>query len=248
MPANPVARTDVSLRTRLALALAAIAGLSIVAVGSIGYAGTAHELHRQLDASLFSYAGGLADPDGRAISSLCSNRSAISSDEEHSGRLVAGLPGASIECIGADGTVGNWISESETPPAVPAELARQRTVGVSGAVTVPVGRQAYRFVTVTAADGSKVRVGWSLAEVDKALDSIRARALGAGALVIVVAALGRTDHRPSRHPAGRGAHDNCRADRTHRTDRYAGQRWSPRRGRATGDIVRDHVGRVERIT
>jgi len=55
--------------------------------------------------------------------------------------------------------------------------------------TVSLGGHPYRFVVATAQDGSQVRVGRSLAEVDQALSSILVRTVAVGAAVIAAAAL-----------------------------------------------------------
>ena len=77
--------------------------------------------------------------------------------------------------------------------AAPTDLTEQLGpsdgTGVGRPTTVSLGGHPYRFVVATAHDGSQVRVGRSLAEVDQALSSILVRSVAVGAAVIAAAAL-----------------------------------------------------------
>jgi two-component system sensor histidine kinase MprB len=177
----------IGLRTRLAIAAAAIAGASVLAVGSIGYVSTAHALRSELDSSLRAFASRLTDSDRHSVEKLCeSDRVGEGHDRDD---LLLALPGASIECVAPDGSVRAWISSEPRPGDLTEQLGRPHGTGVGRPTTVSLGGHPYRFVVATAPDGSQVRVGRSLAEVDQALSSILVRTLAVGASVIAVAAL-----------------------------------------------------------
>ena len=106
----------IGLRTRLAIAAAAIAGLSVLAVGSIGYLSTAHTLRSELDSSLRSFASRLTDPDGHSVEKLCESGGGDENEGHDRDDLLLALPGASIECVAADGSVRTWISSEPRPP------------------------------------------------------------------------------------------------------------------------------------
>jgi len=112
----------IGLRTRLAIAAAAIAGLSVLAVGSIGYLSTAHTLRSELDSSLRSFASRLTDPDGHAAEKLCKVDSTDDKEGHDRDDLLLALPGASIECVAADGSARAWISSEPQPTDLTEQL------------------------------------------------------------------------------------------------------------------------------
>ncbi len=177
------------LRLKLAFALASVTTLAVVAVGAIGYFSTAQVLRNELDTNLLGSAARLADPDGHAVNAICSGASDGDTAERDRDDLVAGVPGASIECIDPSGRIVGWISTTSTPPPVPPELARSTAAGVSGVTSIVLDDQTYRFVTVTAASGAKIRIGRSLQTTEQSLDSILVRTMWVGGGVIVLAAL-----------------------------------------------------------
>lgn len=179
----------IGLRTRLAVACAAIAGLSVLAVGSIGYVSTAQTLRKEIDTSLISYASRLTDPDGHAVDSLCNHSSSDDKKVHDRDDLLSALPGASIQCVAADGSETVWISSESRPPDLARQLGPVSGTGVSDPTTVDLGGHPYRFVVASARDGSQVRIGRSLAEVERALSSILVRSVAVGAAVIVAAAV-----------------------------------------------------------
>lgn len=179
-----------SLRTRLALALAAAAAIPVLVFGAISYESTTRQLHRDIDFSLTTYVNRLSDPDGKAITALCAPRNRPDTDDSRGDDLLAGLPGATVQCVSANGTSVRWIAPDgvKAPPAMD-ETFRTVRHGVGPLETVNLGGQTYRFVTFTGVDGTQVRVGRTLADADRSLDVIGIRLLGAGAFVIVIAAL-----------------------------------------------------------
>ena len=177
------------LRFKLAFVLASMTSLVVIAVGAIGYVSTARVLRSELDANLMASATRLADPDGHAVHAICSSGINGNASEHDRDDLVVGVPGSSIECIDPSGRITDWISTEPTPPPVPAAIANNRTPGISHPTSIDLGGQTYRFVTVTAADGAKVRIGKSTVTTDRSLDSILVRTIVVGGGVIVLAAL-----------------------------------------------------------
>lgn len=181
-----------NLRRRLALTLALAAALPVVALGVTSYVTTSRALHREVDASLQSYAERLTDHDGRSIDALCrtDQHSYDHDNDNHADELLAGMPGASIECISASGEIVRWVAPSGLrAPPVPDGFVARTPPGVGPTKTVSLGDERYHFITYKAADGKVVRLGRSLAEMDRSLSVIGAWAVGTGIVVIVVAAL-----------------------------------------------------------
>jgi len=179
----------IGLRTRLAVASAAIAGLSVLAVGSISYVSTARTLRNEIDTSLTSYASGLTDRDGHAAKALCRHEDPDEDDRRERDDLVSALPGASIECVAADGTTTAWISPETRPADLTGQLGPAPASGIGPPTDVSLDGHPYRFVVVAAPDGSQIRIGRSLTEVERALGSILTRTVVVGGIVIAAAAL-----------------------------------------------------------
>lgn len=179
----------IGLRTRLAVASAAIAGLSVVAVGTISSVSTQRTLRDEIDTSLTSYASGLTDPDGHAAKALCHHEDPDAEDRRERDDVASALPGASIECVAPDGSTTAWISSETRPSDLTGQLGTASGRPVGPPVGVTLDGHPYRFVVVTAADGSQIRVGRSLTEVERALRSILMRTVVVGGIVILAAAL-----------------------------------------------------------
>ncbi len=191
-----------TLRVRLALALAVLAALSVVVVAAVSYIVTDHRLHDDVDAELLSYASRFTDPDGRSAQMLCSGLSANNPGPlqggappigEFGGPLV-GVPNGAIQCVDASGTVTGWSGSVNLPVTGRIATAPPPTVGAApihpGPATTEVADgQSYRVVTVPVPGGGEVRIARSLADTDRALRDIRDLAFGVGIAVIALAAL-----------------------------------------------------------
>jgi two-component system, OmpR family, sensor histidine kinase MprB len=196
-----------TLRVRLAVALAALAALSVVAVAAISYTATDRRLHDEVDASLVSSARQLGDPDGRLASQLCEQLEERRFPHEFG---ALGQPGTTVQCLDAGGRVDGHIG----PPGVPVDrpgvdlTARARPherrpdgYGAGGGDHPPgpggptaiwtqrFGSQAYRVVAVARPGGGEIRIGRSLAETDRVLDSVRNRSILVGLAIILLAAV-----------------------------------------------------------
>jgi two-component system sensor histidine kinase MprB len=102
-----------TLRARLALSLAMLAGLSVVIVSVASYVATDRRLRDDVDAMLVGYATRLSDPDGRTAHTLCDALSQPSSlpngnSFQEFGGVLAGLPQGAFECVNRNGVVTGW--------------------------------------------------------------------------------------------------------------------------------------------
>ena len=164
-----------TLRARLALALAVLAAVSVIVVSWLGYVATVHRLNAETDAGLVSYANRLADPDGRLAAILCGRVTGF--DDPDDGGVLPDLPGASVEC---------------EPAPAHAAVPNAPTQVVRGAVTlgtVTSHGTRYRLLSVPLADGRTIRITRSEADTDRVLDSLYRRYVGVGLAAIGLAAL-----------------------------------------------------------
>jgi two-component system sensor histidine kinase MprB len=187
-----------TLRVRLAIALALLAALSVVAVAAISYTATDQRLHDEVDASLVSSARQLGDP--RLAAELCKD---LEEDRFPHGFGPLGQPGVTVQCLDAAGQV-----KGIGPPGVPVsspgvDLSARASApdrgpgggdhgpGTGGPVelwTQRFGTQAYRVVAVPRPGGGEIRIGRSLAETDRVMGSVRNRSILVGLVIILLAA------------------------------------------------------------
>ena len=195
-----------TLRARLAIALAVLAALSVVAVAAISYAATGQRLRNEVDASLVSAARQLAGPNGQRLPDLCEE---IGQPGPLAGP-IAGLQGAVLQCVDASGNVVAYqappgvpagrpgkdvtarVSASDRPKETEAHDGEPRHPGpsdLSALWTQSLGGQNYRVVAMPLPDGGEVRLGRSLAETDRVLRSVRNQSVLVGLVIIVLAAV-----------------------------------------------------------
>jgi two-component system, OmpR family, sensor histidine kinase MprB len=181
-----------TLRARLAIALAVLSALSVVAVAAISYTATDQRLRNQVDMSLVSSAQGL-QPD-RVCDAL---------SEAGSGPIrnldgpFAVLRGLIVQCIDANGRVTVSLGPENLPLNQPGVDVTDRPAASphdGGPAVVPpwtqtFGGQAYRVVALPQPGGGAIVVGRSLAETDQVLNSVRDRSILVGLVIIVLAAL-----------------------------------------------------------
>jgi two-component system sensor histidine kinase MprB len=183
-----------TLRARLAIALAVLAALSVVAVAVISYAATDQGLRGQLDASLVSSARQLP-PGDAACDSLAEG---VEGPIHDLGGPVTGLI---IQCLDANGRVIVSLGPSNLPmdqpgvdvtprPSTPDDLGPARGARGPGEVSAPwtqtFGGQPYRVVAL-ARPGGQIIVGRSLAETNRVLGSVRNRSILVGLVIIALA-------------------------------------------------------------
>jgi two-component system, OmpR family, sensor histidine kinase MprB len=182
-----------TLRARLAIALAVLAALSVVAVAVISYTTTDQGLRDQLDSTLVNSARQLPGADQVCESLEASGPGPI--------RDVGPLAGLIVQCLDANGQVLASLGPSNlplgqpgvdvTPPPTTASGGDARTGGpgyVSTPWTQTFGGQPYRVVA-RPRPGGELIVGRSLAETNRVLGSLRLRSILLGLAIIALAAV-----------------------------------------------------------
>ncbi|HEX6678730.1 MAG TPA: HAMP domain-containing sensor histidine kinase [Actinomycetes bacterium] len=196
-----------TLRARLAVALAVLAALAVAAVAAVSYAATDQRLRDEVDSSLVA-ATYQPLPNGHLPGDYCERRG---DDDTGPGYRVS-LPGGLIQCLDAAGHVGNHNG----PPGVPtdrpgvdlsARTAPRHPRGdaygdhdgdephpgggyrPSALWTQSFGGQRYRVVAVPLPGGGELRIGRSLVETERVLGSVRDNSILVGLVIIVLAAL-----------------------------------------------------------
>jgi two-component system, OmpR family, sensor histidine kinase MprB len=187
-----------TLRARLAIALAVLAALSVVAVAVINYTTTDQGLRDQVDASLVGAARQLPDAED-----VCQGLAQMGQGpiDELRGPLSA-LRGQIAQCFDAGGQfqVG-LVPQSQafnqagvnvtSPPSLPAADSGPPGHGpgyVSRPWTQTFDGQPYRVVAIPRASGGELIIGRSLAETNSVLDSVRNRSILVGLGIILLAA------------------------------------------------------------
>ena len=99
-----------SLRARVAVALALLAAAAVVAVSVTSYVVTGNSVHAETDRSLRTYGQRLQDIDGNLARQLCDTFTPPHGQPDHGGpdennQPVPELPGAQVQCLDAAGTV-----------------------------------------------------------------------------------------------------------------------------------------------
>ncbi|HEY2957148.1 MAG TPA: HAMP domain-containing sensor histidine kinase [Actinomycetota bacterium] len=200
-----------TLRARLAIALAVLAALAVAAVAAVSYAATAQRLRDEVDGSLVA-AARQPGPGVGPLTGYCTGGGRGGEDGGYPSRPPAGLPGGVIQCVDAAGRVDP--RRSSGPPGVPVDRpgvdlsGRTRPRGGAGGYadhdgderhptgqagpsalwTQGFGGQRYRVVAVPLPGGGELRIGRSLAETDRVLGSVRNNSILVGLVITVLAA------------------------------------------------------------
>ena len=177
-----------TLRVRIAVALAVLAGLAAVVVAATTYVTTDQRVRAEVDHYLDSYGNRYQDPDGREASMLCSSRNG------GPGRLGGprvgneSVEGVAFQCLDPTGavivsvgSVGLPVNDADRKLAVGGGGTRTRTATVDGVT--------YRVQTVSLPGGGAVQVARDYGETTRVLDSLRWGLLLVVAATVVVGAL-----------------------------------------------------------
>lgn len=164
-----------NLRTRLALLLAALAGLSAGAVGVVGYRITASSFQGEIEKSLNGFADRLAQPNGLDARRSCDTRDRRGSDELLGDRQDGGRGGPPtavvIQCLDSSGTV----TRSPAFLDLPVDAQDRRIASATGVArrshTVEVDGRTYLLVSV-AIDNGAVQIAREVSENSKVLSSL----------------------------------------------------------------------------
>jgi two-component system sensor histidine kinase MprB len=180
-----------TLRARLAIALAVLSALSVVAVATINYTATDERLRNQLDSSLVASAQALP-PAGQVCQELAAQGAG---PIRHLGGPFAALRGLVVQCIFANGAIVT-LGPSDLPnqPGVDVGDRPSPVSNGPGPQMIPpwtqtFGGQPYRVVALSTPDGGVMVVGSSLAETNQVLNSVRDRSILIGLVIMALAAL-----------------------------------------------------------
>lgn len=187
-----------SLRWRIALALAVIAALvgSGAAVGS--YVATSRQLARSLDESLLQLVDRVNPPRGPALGGGGSKPRSVRGDFDDgpggSGRTercptAAVQPSAGAQLVRADGSVEACYEGGLTLPVDAADQRQARDGGPPRLRTVSVDGRDYRMLSVSWHHGGLVQAARSFAEANQVLGALRWRLGALVASAVAVAAL-----------------------------------------------------------
>jgi two-component system, OmpR family, sensor histidine kinase MprB len=171
-----------SLRARLALALAALTAAAVTTMAVVGYRTTASRLYDELDRSLLSSSTRFGDPDGNYARLIC-NQLARDEPVDEGQQELADLPGTEVQCIGSTGAV----FAASSADAIPVDEA-DVSLAARGGPTVVRTKGDDRIVTV-AVRGGAVQLARDLGEVRRVLSSLRTRFALIGVIVTAAAAL-----------------------------------------------------------
>jgi two-component system sensor histidine kinase MprB len=171
----------VTLRSRIALALAVLAGLAVLAVSVAGYVPTDNRLREVVDDDLGETARRLLDGDGRALTALCipdgpRGRGPV---EDLVARDVV------VQCVSPSGEVVSTVGEvvlPVDPDGGDADRRRETT-------TVEVDGEPFRVETVSLTGGGVVQIARRYGETQEVLDGLRRQMVLIGIVVIGAGAL-----------------------------------------------------------
>lgn len=187
-----------SLRIRLAVALAALAALATTVMGLVAYATTRDRLYAEVDASLAERTARFDMGPTRAPRPGDSDRpddSRIGGDLERFLRAGAspapeGVVGfdSIAQIVRSDGTVVGREGTTALPVST-EDVALATSGGDPRTVSVTIDGAPYRIRTVPVASGVALQVARDVSETERVLEALRRRFALVGAGVVLVAAL-----------------------------------------------------------
>lgn len=174
-----------TLRVRIAVAMAVLAVVTAVIIAVTTYEVTANRVQAEVDQYLNTYGQRFQDPDGRQAAATCSNspRGRPTPAQGGFGGPGEGVEGVVFQCIDADGAVVATIGTSALPVG-------ERDVAIAGtgrgrAVrTVESSERTWRVETVGITGGGAVQIARDFGESDRVLSTLRLT------LVLLVVAAG----------------------------------------------------------
>jgi two-component system, OmpR family, sensor histidine kinase MprB len=178
-----------TLRARLAIALAVLSALSVVAVAAISYTATDRRLRDEVDASLVSSAQALPPPG-----QVCAGLAEAGPGQIRLYGPFAVLRGLIVQCVFSNGSIVS-LGLPANQPGVDVTNRPEMTTGgphggpLAGPWTQTFGGQPYRVVALPTPGGGVMVVGRSLAETNQVLNSVRDRSILVGLVIIALAAL-----------------------------------------------------------
>ena len=172
-----------TLRVRLALALAALAGASALVVGIAAYVATDQRVRAEIDDYLAVNAARFDGPDGRVAEVLCRGAGERPIDRRPM-LLDDRIEGVVIQCLDGDGVAVSYLGTTPLPVN-----ERDRAIAASGRGgqlrTADADGEVYRIRTVGVAPVGAVQIGRDYGETQRVLGSLRTTLV-----LIVIAAVG----------------------------------------------------------
>jgi two-component system sensor histidine kinase MprB len=160
-----------TLRIRIAIALAVLAGLAAVLVAFTAFVTTDQRVRAEVDSYLDTYGRRFQDRDGRDAAALCGRRGP---NAVPGGPRIGddGVEGVAFQCISPAGVA--IVSVGSV--ALPIDSEDQVLAGSGGGErtrTVRVDSQTYRVQTVALSSGGAVQIARDYGESQRVLDGLR---------------------------------------------------------------------------
>jgi len=160
-----------TLRARIALAMAVLAGVVAIMVAVTTYVATDHRVRAEVDQYLDSYGQRFQDPEGRQAAAVCSQQP-VRRPGVMAPREDEGVQGIAFQCLDASGTVVSTVGVGSLPVN-----RRDLSIAASGRGkqirTVQVDGQTWRVETVGISRGGAVLIARDFGETGRVLSSLR---------------------------------------------------------------------------
>ena len=177
-----------TLRARIAIALAVLAGLAAVVVAFTAFVTTDQRVRAEVDSYLDTYGQRFQDRDGREAGALCGRRGP---SQTLAGPRIGddGVEGVAFQCISPAGVAVASVG-SVALPVDAEDQVLARSGGGQRTRTVHVDSTTYRVQTVALPSGGAVQIARDYGESQRVLNGLRwwlllvaaaTAALGAGA-------------------------------------------------------------------
>lgn len=160
-----------TLRARLALSMAVLAGVIAIFVAVTTFVSTDNRLRAEVDRYLDSYGQRFQDPDGRQVAGMCS-QSGVRRLPQNIDPRDESVEGVAFQCISQSGTVVASIGV----PALPVN-SRDEAIAASGRGTqirtLDADGGTWRVQTVGVPTGGAVQIARDYGETERVLSSLR---------------------------------------------------------------------------
>lgn len=188
-----------TLRARLAISMAVLAGIVAILVASATYVTTDRRVRSEVDTYLDSYGQRFADPDGRQAAITCARGTGRQLPMPRD-RHDEAVEGVTFQCLAADGSVVAVVGIDGLPVN-----RRDENIAASGRGeqlrTVDVDGESWRVKTVGINGGGAVQIARDYGETERVLASLRwwliaIVVLGSAAAALVAWLVARSATRP----------------------------------------------------
>ena len=178
-----------TLRARIALAMAVLAGVTAIVVAVTTYVSTDQRVRHEVDAYLETYTRRYQDPDGRQAAVTCgqtgNRRGNTPFGPSGPGGADEGIEGVVFQCVASNGDVITTIGTSTLPVS-----SQDIVIASSGrgtvTRTVDSNGKVWRVATVGVSGGGAVQIARDFGETNRVLSSLR---LGLFGIVLAASAI-----------------------------------------------------------